>query len=69
MMCTCACFAQAIRSKRDTDIKPDHANELAKPRLVSIGAFYNQTIGRKLPFKEEYKVWRKSLENRYVQSC
>jgi len=43
-----------------------HANETVKPRLLHIHEFYNETIGRKLNFKEEYKLWRKSLETKPV---
>ncbi|TPX56586.1 hypothetical protein PhCBS80983_g04445 [Powellomyces hirtus] len=40
------------------------ANEAAKPEpLVELSTFYTEDLYRKLNFKEEYKTWRKSLEN------
>lgn len=44
-----------------------HANEAAKPsRLIPISTFYNDTISRKLNFKEEYRHWRKTLDSRPI---
>ncbi|KAJ3334074.1 hypothetical protein HDU76_011598 [Blyttiomyces sp. JEL0837] len=40
-----------------------HANDTAKPaRIVPISLFYNETLNRKLNFKEEYRSWKKTLD-------
>ncbi|KAJ3126231.1 hypothetical protein HK101_005786, partial [Irineochytrium annulatum] len=42
-----------------------HANEFS-PLPCPISIFYNETLNRKLNFKEEYKVWKKTLEAKTI---
>ncbi|KAJ1555372.1 hypothetical protein HK096_002642, partial [Nowakowskiella sp. JEL0078] len=41
-----------------------NANELIRSRrILPLSSFYNETLNRKLNFKEEYKVWKRTLKN------
>ncbi|KAI8620991.1 hypothetical protein BC830DRAFT_362897 [Chytriomyces sp. MP71] len=39
------------------------ANDTSKPRpLVSLSHFYSETLAKKLNFKDEYRIWKKTLD-------
>ncbi|KAJ3279630.1 hypothetical protein HK104_001276 [Borealophlyctis nickersoniae] len=40
-----------------------HANELSRPHLLPISSFYNETLSRKLNFKDEYRTWKRTLDS------
>ncbi|KAG4087335.1 hypothetical protein H8356DRAFT_1281619 [Neocallimastix lanati (nom. inval.)] len=46
-------------------VSPNIANELAKPnQIVPIDRFYNDTIAKRLNFKDEYKNWKKLIDTK-----
>ncbi|KAJ3218464.1 hypothetical protein HK099_005037 [Clydaea vesicula] len=39
-----------------------HANEASKPKLLKINCFYSDSLCRKLNFKDEYKIWKRTQQ-------